>query len=118
MTVGSAVKSPERNPQRQIVRKVQNTCATDPGERSARRSIRSDEEESASLKSGRPVEYERDDLAEDIAYLATFPQASTAHDLGPTERGWRKIIKTRPTSKAATIQRVRVIAEQYRLRSV
>jgi hypothetical protein len=47
--------------------------------------------------------------------LATFPQAATARDLGLTERGWRKIIKVRPSSKAATVERIREVATQYRL---
>lgn len=58
-----------------------------------------------------------DDVADDIAYLATFPQVATAHDLGLTERGWRKIIKIRPNSKAATLERIREVAELYRSRS-
>jgi hypothetical protein len=49
--------------------------------------------------------------------LATFPQAATARDLGLTERGWRKIIKVRPSSKAATADRIRQIAALYRLAS-
>jgi hypothetical protein len=74
------------------------------------------EEEGASLEPELPIEYERDDLAEDIEYLATFPQAATARDLGLTERGWRKIIKRRPNSKAATVDRIREIAALYRVR--
>jgi hypothetical protein len=64
----------------------------------------------------RLIEYERDDLAEDIEYLATFPQAATARDLGLTGRGWRKIIKLRPNSKAATVERIREVAALYRVR--
>ena len=67
-------------------------------------------------KPEQPVEYERDDLAEDIEYLATFPQVATARDLGLTERGWRKIIKRRPNSKAATVDRIREVAALYRSR--
>ena len=68
------------------------------------------EDEGASLEPDQPIEYERDDLAEDIEYLATFPQAATARDLGLTERGWRKVIKTRPRSKAAMVERIREVA--------
>ena len=55
------------------------------------------------MKPDLAIEYERDDLAEDIDYLATFPQAATASDLGLTERVWRKIIKIRPNSKGAMV---------------
>ena len=37
---------------------------------------RLDEEEGAALEPEQPIEYERDDLAEDIEYLATFPQVA------------------------------------------
>jgi hypothetical protein len=77
---------------------------------------RLDQDDGASLGPDQPVEYERDDLAADIEYLATFPQTATASDLGLTERGWRKIIKLRPNSKAATVDRIREIAAVYRVR--
>jgi hypothetical protein len=60
---------------------------------------RLDEEEGAALEPEQPIEYERDDLAEDIEHLATFPQTATASDLGLTERGWRKIIRCGPNRK-------------------
>jgi hypothetical protein len=69
------------------------------------------------LKPDLAIEYERDDLAEDIDYLATFPQAATASDLGLTERVWRKIIKIRPNSKGAMVERIREVAALYRSRS-
>ncbi len=75
---------------------------------------RLDEDEGAALVPELPIEYERDDLAEDIDYLARFPQIATARDLGLTERGWRKIIKTRPKSKAVTVERIREVAARYR----
>ena len=53
---------------------------------------RLDEDEGASLERDQPVEYARDDLTEDIQYLAGFPQEATARDLGLTERGWRNLI--------------------------
>jgi hypothetical protein len=77
---------------------------------------RLDEDQGAALKPDLPIEYERDDLAEDIEYLATFPQAATASDLRLTERGWRKIIKVRPNSKATTVERIREVAALYRVR--
>jgi hypothetical protein len=70
----------------------------------------------ASLAPDQPLEYERDDLADDIDYLAQFPQATAARDLDLTERGWRKVIKIRPKSKATTVDRIRETAERYRLR--
>jgi hypothetical protein len=77
---------------------------------------RLDEEDGAAFEPEQPIEYERDDLAEDIEYLATFPQAATARDLGLTERGWRKIIKIRPNSKGTTVERIREVAALYRVR--
>jgi hypothetical protein len=76
---------------------------------------RLDQDEGASLEPDLPVECERDDLAADIEYLAAFPQVATASDLALTERGWRKIIKVRPTSKAGTAERIREVATRYRL---
>jgi hypothetical protein len=78
---------------------------------------RLDEEEGAALELEQPIEYERDDLAEDIEYLAPFPQAGTARELGLTERGWRKIIKIRPNSKGTRVERIREVAALYRSRS-
>jgi hypothetical protein len=78
---------------------------------------RLDEEEGAALEPEQPVQYERDDLGEDIEYLAMFPQAATAQDLGLTERGWRKIIKRDVTPLAATAERIRAVAEMRRSRS-
>lgn len=77
---------------------------------------RLEEDEGAALEPGQPVEHERDDLDEDIEYLAAFPQAATASDLRLTERGWRKIIKIRPNSKPTTAERVREVADLYRCR--
>jgi hypothetical protein len=77
---------------------------------------RLDQDEGASLEPDQPVEYERDDLAEDIEYLATFSQPATASDLGLTERGWRKIIKIRPNSKGTTVERIQEVAAMYRVR--
>ena len=77
---------------------------------------RLDQDEGASLEPDQPVEYERDDLAADIEYLATFPQAKMASDLGLTERGWRKIIKIRPNPKGTTVERIREVAALYRSR--
>jgi len=78
---------------------------------------RLDEDEGAALEPEQPIEYERDDLAEDIEYLARLPQAATASDLGLSERGWRKIIKGDVTPLAATAERIREVAEMHRSRS-
>lgn len=72
-------------------------------------------DEGATLEPDAPVEYERDELAEDIEYLALFPQAATANDLGVTERGWRKIIKGKVTPLPSTAERIRELAESRRL---
>jgi hypothetical protein len=40
--------------------------------------VRLDQDEGASLEAEQPVEYEHDDLLEDIAYLTTFPEADSA----------------------------------------
>jgi hypothetical protein len=45
------------------------------------------------------------------------PQASTARDLGLSERGWGKIIKGDVTPLADTIERIKQIVETCRLRS-
>jgi hypothetical protein len=44
--------------------------------------VRLDQNEGAALEPEQPIEYERDNLGEDIEYLATFPQVTTARDLG------------------------------------
>jgi hypothetical protein len=75
---------------------------------------RLDQDEGASLEPDQAVEYERDDLAEDIAYLATFQQAATARDLGLTERGWRKVAKRQVKPRSATVVRIKTLAERTR----
>jgi hypothetical protein len=75
---------------------------------------RLDEDEGAALEPELPVEYECDQLADDIDYLAQFPQVRTAHDLGITERGWRKIIKRKAAPLVATAGRIREAADRYR----
>ncbi|MGA2761159.1 MAG: hypothetical protein ABSF08_12685 [Candidatus Cybelea sp.] len=67
------------------------------------------DDEGASLTPDRPVEYGRDDLAGDIAYLAQFPQAATAADLGLSERGWRKIVKGEVEPLARTAECIRAL---------
>ena len=48
----------------------------------------------------------------DIDYLAQLPQVATARDLGLTERGWRKIIKSAVEPLATTAERIQELAEQ------
>jgi hypothetical protein len=74
---------------------------------------RLDEDEGASLEPELPVEYESDQLTDDIDYLAQFPQEPTARDLGLTERGWRRIIKGEVRPLAATAKAIREVAERY-----
>ncbi len=76
---------------------------------------RLDQEEGAALERVEPVEYERDDLAEEIEYLATFPREPTANDLGLTVRGWFKLVNGLATPRDETAARVREIAAEYRL---
>jgi hypothetical protein len=72
------------------------------------------EDEGAALEPEQPIEYERDNLAEDIEYLATFPQAATARDLGLTERGWRKVAKRQVTPRSITVVRIKALADRTR----
>jgi hypothetical protein len=64
------------------------------------------DDDGAALGPDRPFEYEYNNLAEDIAYLAQFPQAATAAELEISERGWRKIIKGMVKPLAATAERI------------
>jgi hypothetical protein len=75
---------------------------------------RLDEDEGASLEPNLLIEYERDDLADDIACLAQFPQKKVAAEIGMSERRWRDIVqgKTKPCETRAA--RIREIAGRYR----
>lgn len=75
---------------------------------------RLDEDEGAALEPEQPIEYARDTLANDLEYLAQFNQADTAQDLGISERGWRKIVKSDVTPLPETAVRIREVAEAYR----
>ena len=79
---------------------------------------RLDQDEGASLTPDRPVEYEFDELADDIDYLAQFPQRATAHDLGLTERGWRNLIKLISQPSKKTAERIAQIATEYRVKGL
>jgi hypothetical protein len=71
-------------------------------------------DDGASLTPDRPVEYECDKLATDIAYLGQFPQEATARDLGLSVRGWRNLAKGVSAPRKATMQRIRQLAADYR----
>jgi hypothetical protein len=75
---------------------------------------RLDQEEGASLEPDRPVEYERDELAEDIAYLAQFPQEAMAGDLGLSARGWRNLVKSVSQPRGTTVKRIRQFSRLHR----
>ncbi len=77
---------------------------------------RLDEDEGASLEPDEPVEYEPDDLAEDIAYLAQFPQEGRAREIGMSERRWRDIAQGKTRPGAATTERIRHVADERRCR--
>jgi hypothetical protein len=76
---------------------------------------RLDQEDGASLEPDQPVEYERNGLAEDIAYLAQFPQKAIACEIGMSDRRWRDIARGRTRPRAATAERIRQAAEVYKL---
>jgi hypothetical protein len=73
---------------------------------------RPDEDEGASLEPELPVEYERDALAEDIAYLARFPQATIAAEVGISERRWRDIATGKSIPREATARRIARTAQE------
>ncbi len=72
-------------------------------------------DDGATLEPDQPVEYEHDQLAEDIDYLAQFPHAATAQEIGITERGWRKIVKGDVTPLTTTAERIQELAEGRRI---
>jgi hypothetical protein len=75
---------------------------------------RLDEDGGASLKPDQPIEYGGDDLADHIAYLGSFPQETTARDLGLSRRRWRDLVKGRAKPHSRTAERIARIAAQYR----
>lgn len=74
------------------------------------------EDEAAALEPEIPIEYQRDTLAEDIAYLAQFPRAVTARDLGLSPRGWFSLIEGESQARETTAARIRELAAEYRER--
>lgn len=72
-------------------------------------------DEGASLEPDQPVEYERDELADDIEYLVRFPQEATARALRLTARGWRNLIKGASRPREKTAERTGELANQRRV---
>lgn len=72
-------------------------------------------DEGVSLEPDHPLEYGRDGLVDDIAYLARFSQEETARDLGLTARGWRNVVKGHSHPRAATAESISRVAEDYRV---
>jgi hypothetical protein len=68
------------------------------------------EDEGADLEADQPVGYERNDLRECIDYLARFPQAKIAAEIGVSDRAWRNVIKGVSQPRDATAQRIRRVA--------
>jgi hypothetical protein len=51
-----------------------------------------------------------DELADDISYLAPFPQEATARDLRLTARGWRNLITGASLPREKTAERIHELA--------
>jgi hypothetical protein len=75
---------------------------------------RLDEDEGATLEPEQPIEYERDDLAKDIAYLARFPQREVAGVIGMSERRWRDIAQGKSKPHDAIAARIASTADNRR----
>jgi hypothetical protein len=75
---------------------------------------RLDQDDGASLEPDQPIEYGRDDLGEDIAYLATFPRRAIANEIGISERRWRDIIEHRSNPRRGTVAQINRSASEYR----
>jgi len=76
---------------------------------------RLDQDVGASLEPDQPIEYERPDLVEHIAYLAQFPRAEMARRVGMSARRWRDIAQGSTTPHASTAERIREAARACRL---
>jgi hypothetical protein len=80
--------------------------------RIGKKADRLDQDEGASLEPEQAIEYERDDLAEAIAYLAKFPQAVIAGEIGMSERRWRDIANANAKPREATARRIARTAQE------
>jgi hypothetical protein len=72
-------------------------------------------DEGAVIEATEPIDYERDTIGDDIAYLGSFPQKTVADDLGLTERGWRDLVKGRAEPHRRAAERIRTAAAHYRM---
>jgi hypothetical protein len=75
---------------------------------------RLDEDDGASLEPEQPIEYERDDLEGDIAYLGALPRGPVARALELTERGWHNLVKGLSKPRPTTARRIKEIAQVYK----
>jgi hypothetical protein len=71
------------------------------------------EDDGASLEPEQPMNYDRDDLSEDIAYLAEFSQAAITREIGMSERRWRDIVQGKTTPRDSRAERIQAIAMDY-----
>jgi hypothetical protein len=72
-------------------------------------------DEGATIDDGQqPIEYHENETATDIAFLSKLPQATTAADLGISERAWRSISKGASRPRPQTSLRIAKLARQRR----
>lgn len=81
---------------------------------------RLDEEHGATPQDDEPVDApdfapEQNALTAEVAYLARFPQRSTARGIGISERRWRYIVQGRAEPRVVTAEQINRIAAQYRI---
>lgn len=69
-------------------------------------------DEGATLEPEHPVEYERDELAEQIDFLAQFPQNVIASEIGMSERRWRDIVQGRTNPRVSTAAKIERVANE------
>lgn len=75
------------------------------------------EDEGASLEGSEPKEYigaGRQDLADAIAFLASFPPGRIAHEIGLSPRRWSDIVKSRAKPRSRTAKAITLVAANYR----
>jgi hypothetical protein len=71
-------------------------------------------DDGATLEADRPVEYDCDELAEDIGYLAQLPQKAIAREIGMSERRWRDIAQGKTQPRDVTAARIKSVAGKRR----
>jgi hypothetical protein len=72
-------------------------------------------DEGATLEPDQPVEFDHDELAEAIAYLAQLPQKAIAAEIGMSERRWRDIAQGKTKPRTGTAERIRCAANEHRV---